>query len=139
MPDESYAAEINYAAAKRWRAPAPEVNGRRERKNRFVAGGSGQLTARPPRQPDVSDPAFRNISPSIGWLAAYRRESAKRWWKVMNLILVGNRLHDALNAKAAVFAVKEGLKRWALICRHDFRASPTPLAVRFPARRPKPL
>ncbi len=52
-----------------------------------------------------NDPAFRNIT--FDQLVAAYRESLKRWWKVARDLILIEAVFDTLNAKAAVFAVKE--------------------------------
>jgi 5-methyltetrahydrofolate--homocysteine methyltransferase len=65
--------------------------------------------------PDVNDPAFRNIT--FDQLVAAYRESTKALVEGgVDLILIET-VFDTLNAKAAIYAVKEELRRWALTCR----------------------
>lgn len=102
---ESLSAEINYAAAKLARACADEWTARTPEKPRFVAGVLGPTNRTASISPDVNDPAFRNIT--FDQLVAAYRESTKALVEGgVDLILIET-VFDTLNAKAAVFAVKE--------------------------------
>ncbi|HDP0365866.1 TPA: homocysteine S-methyltransferase family protein [Salmonella enterica subsp. enterica serovar Concord] len=102
---ESLSAEINYAAAKLARACADEWTARTPEKPRFVAGVLGPTNRTASISPDVNDPAFRNIT--FDQLVVAYRESTKALVEGgVDLILIET-VFDTLNAKAAVFAVKE--------------------------------
>ncbi|WP_139760878.1 homocysteine S-methyltransferase family protein, partial [Salmonella enterica] len=74
-------------------------------KPRFVAGVLGPTNRTASISPDVNDPAFRNIT--FDQLVAAYRESTKALVEGgVDLILIET-VFDTLNAKAAVFAVKE--------------------------------
>ncbi|NYY73755.1 hypothetical protein DMN57_14620 [Escherichia coli] len=112
---ESLSAEINFAAAKLARACADEWTARTPEKPRYVAGVLGPTNRTASISPDVNDPAFRNIT--FDQLVAAYRESTKALVEGGADLILIETVFDTLNAKAAVFAVKTGLKRWALNCR----------------------
>lgn len=102
---ESLSAEINYAAAKLARACADEWTARTPEKPRFVAGVLGPTNRTASISPDVNDPAFRNIT--FDQLVAAYRESTKALVEGGADLILIETVFDTLNAKAAVFAVKE--------------------------------
>ncbi|TGD73191.1 methionine synthase, partial [Salmonella enterica subsp. enterica serovar Poona] len=102
---ESLSAEINYEAAKLARACADEWTARTPEKPRFVAGVLGPTNRTASISPDVNDPAFRNIT--FDQLVAAYRESTKALVEGGAALILIETEFDTLNAKAAVFAVKE--------------------------------
>ncbi len=101
---ESLSAEINFVAAKLARACADEWTSRTPEKPRYVAGVLGPTN----RTASISlmlttQPTA--ILPLMGWWRL-TASPPKRWWKGVDLILIET-VFDTLNAKAAIFAVKE--------------------------------
>jgi 5-methyltetrahydrofolate--homocysteine methyltransferase len=108
---ESLVRELNLAAAQLARRAADEVAARTGRP-RFVAGALGPTSRTASLSPDVSDPAFRNIS--FDQLAATYAEATRALVEGgVDLILVET-VFDTLNAKAALFAVRRVLDELAL-------------------------
>ncbi len=100
---ESLAREINLVAARLARRAADDF--RTEDKPRFVAGVLGPTNRTASISPDVNDPGFRNVT--FQELAeAYTEAVAGLIEGGVDLILIET-VFDTLNAKAAVFAVKQ--------------------------------
>ena len=102
---ESLSAEINFVAAKLARASADAWTARTPEKPRYVAGVLGPTNRTASISPDVNDPAFRNIT-FDGLVEAYRESTKALVEGGADLILIET-VFDTLNAKAAIFAVKE--------------------------------
>ncbi|MGM1199961.1 homocysteine S-methyltransferase family protein, partial [Klebsiella pneumoniae] len=102
---ESLSAEINFAAAKLARASADAWTARTPEKPRYVAGVLGPTNRTASISPDVNDPAFRNIT-FDQLVAAYRESTRALVEGGVDLILIET-VFDTLNAKAAIYAVKE--------------------------------
>ncbi len=103
---EALVRELNLAAAQIARRAADEVAARTGRP-RFVAGALGPTNRTASLSPDVSDPAFRNVS--FDQLAATYAEATRALVEGgVDLILVET-VFDTLNAKAALFAVRRVL------------------------------
>lgn len=135
---ESLSAEINYAAAKLARACADEWTARTPEKPRFVAGVLGPTNRTASISPDVNDPAFRNIT--FDQLVAAYRESTKALVEGGADLILIETVFDTLNAKAAVFAVKEEFEALGVDLPIMISGTITDAsAVRFPARLPKPF
>jgi 5-methyltetrahydrofolate--homocysteine methyltransferase len=108
---ESLVRELNLTAAQVARRAADEVAARTGRP-RFVAGALGPTSRTASLSPDVSDPAFRNIS--FDQLAATYAEATRALVEGgVDLILVET-VFDTLNAKAALFAVRRVLDELGL-------------------------
>lgn len=105
---ESLSAEINFAAAKLARASADAWTARTPEKPRYVAGVLGPTNRTASISPDVNDPAFRNIT-FDQLVAAYRESTRALAEGGVDLILIET-VFDTLNAKAAIYAVKEELE-----------------------------
>lgn len=105
---ESLSAEINFAAAKLARASADAWTARTPEKPRYVAGVLGPTNRTASISPDVNDPAFRNIT-FDQLVAAYRESTRALVEGGVDLILIET-VFDTLNAKAAIYAVKEELE-----------------------------
>lgn len=101
MEDLSY--EMNVAAAKLAREAADAVA--TDDKPRFVAGVLGPTNRTCSISPDVNDPSFRNIT--FNELAEAYRESARGLIEGGADIILIETIFDTLNAKAAIFAVKQ--------------------------------
>ncbi len=97
--------EINKAGAKIAKAAAVEAIERDPERPRFVAGSLGPTNKTASISPDVSNPAFRNISFDDlrdSYLVAARGLVAGG----VDLLILET-VFDALNAKAALFAIAE--------------------------------
>ena len=105
---ESLSAEINFAAAKLARASADAWTARTPEKPRYVAGVLGPTNRTASISPDVNDPAFRNIT-FDQLVAAYRESTRALVEGGVDLILIET-VFDTLNAKAAIYAVKEEME-----------------------------
>ncbi len=101
---QSLVSELNVAAAQLARRVADEVAASTGRR-RFVAGALGPTSRTASLSPDVNDPAFRNID--FDQLAEGYGEAARALIAGgVDAILVET-IFDTLNAKAALFAVRE--------------------------------
>lgn len=100
---QELAYEINVAAAKLARAVADEYS--TPEKPRFVAGVLGPTSRTCSISPDVNDPGFRNIT-FDELVVAYSEATRGLIAGGADIILIET-IFDTLNAKAAVFAVKQ--------------------------------
>ncbi len=103
---ESLAGELNLAAARLARQAADDVTAQSGRE-RFVAGALGPTSRTASLSPDVNDPGYRNITFD---------ELARAYGDAARALLAGGvdailieTIFDTLNAKAALFAVREVL------------------------------
>ena len=101
--------EINLAAAKLARELADEYTRKNPDKPRFVAGSVGPTNKTCSMSPDVNNPAFRSVTFD---------ELAEAYLEQMEALLEGGvdailieTIFDSLNAKAAVFAACEAMKK----------------------------
>jgi 5-methyltetrahydrofolate--homocysteine methyltransferase len=101
MQDLSY--EINVEAAKLARSVADEYS--TADKPRFVAGVLGPTSRTCSISPDVNDPGFRNVT--FDELVVAYMESTRGLIEGGADIILIETIFDTLNAKAAVFAVKQ--------------------------------
>ncbi|MGB5600427.1 MAG: homocysteine S-methyltransferase family protein, partial [Thiothrix litoralis] len=101
MQELSY--EINVAAAKLARSVADEYS--TPEKPRFVAGVLGPTSRTCSISPDVNDPGFRNVT-FDALVVAYMESTRGLIEGGADIILIET-IFDTLNAKAAVFAVKQ--------------------------------
>jgi 5-methyltetrahydrofolate--homocysteine methyltransferase len=102
----SLAGELNLAAARLARQAAEEATALSGRE-RFVAGALGPTSRTASLSPDVNDPGFRNIT--FDELARAYGEAARALLAGgVDAILIET-IFDTLNAKAALFAVREVL------------------------------
>ena len=101
----SLSAEINYAAAKLARECADEWLEKTPDRPRYVAGVLGPTNRTCSISPDVNDPAFRNVT--FNQLVEAYRESTRALVEGGCDIIMIETVFDTLNAKAAIFAVKE--------------------------------
>ena len=103
---ESLIGELNLTAARLARQAADEVSAATGRQ-RFVAGALGPTGRTASLSPDVNDPGFRNIT--FDELVAGYSEAARALVEGgVDAILIET-VFDTLNAKAALFAVREVL------------------------------
>ncbi len=108
---EALVRELNLTAAQIARRAADEVAARTGRP-RFVAGALGPTNRTASLSPNVSDPGFRNVS--FDELAATYTEATRALVEGgVDLILVET-IFDTLNAKAALFAVRQVLDELGL-------------------------
>ena len=102
---EDIAAEINLEGAKIAREVADQYTAANPDKPRFVAGVLGPTPRTASISPDVNDPAARNIYFN-DLVSDYVEATSKLVEGDVDLILVET-IFDTLNAKAAIFAVKQ--------------------------------
>ena len=100
---ESVVPELNEISARLARATADEFS--TDDKPRYVAGVLGPTNRTASISPDVNDPAFRNVS--FDELVQNYRESAIALVKGGADLLMIETIFDTLNAKAAIFALKQ--------------------------------
>ena len=101
--------EINLAAAKLARELADEYTRKNPNKPRFVAGSVGPTNKTCSMSPDVNNPAFRALT--FDDLAdAYQEQMEALLEGEVDAILIET-IFDSLNAKAAVFAACEAMKK----------------------------
>src|SRR5882762_10514150 len=103
---QSLVGELNQAAARLARRVADEVAAETG-KQRFVAGALGPTSRTASLSPDVNDPGFRNIS--FDELVAGYSQAARALIEGGADIILIETIFDTLNAKAALFAVREVL------------------------------
>jgi len=101
MQDISY--EINVAATRLARLAADKLG--TDNKPRYVAGVLGPTNRTCSISPDVNDPGFRNIT--FAELAQAYAESTRALIEGGADIILIETIFDTLNAKAAIFAVKQ--------------------------------
>ena len=100
---QDYAYEINVVAAQLAKSVAAEYS--THDKPRYVAGVLGPTSRTCSISPDVNDPGFRNIS--FDELVTNYKESTRGLIEGGADIILIETIFDTLNAKAAVFAVKQ--------------------------------
>ena len=103
---ESLIGEINLTAARLARQVADEVTEATGRQ-RFVAGALGPTGRTASLSPDVNDPGFRNVT--FDELVAGYSEAARALLQGGVDVILIETVFDTLNAKAALFAVREVL------------------------------
>ncbi len=101
--------EINLAAAKLARELADEYTRKNPNKPRFVAGSVGPTNKTCSMSPDVNNPAFRALT-FDGLADAYQEQMEALLEGGVDAILIET-IFDSLNAKAAVFAACEAMKK----------------------------
>jgi 5-methyltetrahydrofolate--homocysteine methyltransferase len=101
---QAMARELNLAAARLARRTADEIAEQTGRQ-RFVAGAIGPTSRTASLSPDVNDPGFRNIN-FDQLVAAYQEAAGALIEGGVDAILIET-IFDTLNAKAALFAVRE--------------------------------
>lgn len=105
MEDRVY--ELNFVSARIARSVADEVSAETPEKPRFVAGVLGPTNRTSSISPDVNDPGFRNTN--FGELVdVYTGSVTGLVDGGVDLLLIET-VFDTLNAKAAIFAVKQFL------------------------------
>src|SRR5918997_85877 len=106
MEDLSY--ELNYEAARLARAAADRFTEQTPDKPRFVAGALGPTNRTASLSPDVNNPGVRNVT--FDELKEAYKEAAKGLVDGGVDLLLVETIFDTLNAKAAIFAIKEYLE-----------------------------
>ncbi len=101
---EEYVSEINLSAAKIARE-ACDIAEAEDGKPRFVTGVLGPTNRTASISPDVNDPSFRNTS-FDELVSTYKQATHALLEGGVDTILIET-VFDTLNAKAAIFAVKE--------------------------------
>ncbi|HEU4494548.1 MAG TPA: methionine synthase [Rubrobacteraceae bacterium] len=109
---EDIAYEINYEAARLAREAADDFTERTPAKPRFVAGAIGPTNRTASLSPDVNNPGFRNVT--FDELREAYREAAKGLVDGGADLLLVETIFDTLNAKAAIFGIKELLEEEGL-------------------------
>ena len=106
---EDYCREINLAGARIARELADEYTRMNPDKPRFVAGSVGPTNKTCSMSPDVNNPAFRAIA-FDDLVEAYREQMEALLEGGVDAILIET-IFDTLNAKAAVYAACESMKK----------------------------
>lgn len=106
---EAYVRDINLAAVRLAREVADEYTIRNPAKPRFVAGAVGPTNKTCSMSPDVNNPAFRALSYD-GLAVAYQQQIEAMLEAGVDAILIET-IFDTLNAKAAIFAAGEAMKK----------------------------
>ena len=106
---EDYCREINLAAAKLACELADEYTAKNPEKPRFVAGSVGPTNKTCSMSPDVNNPAFRAIT-FDELTDAYQEQMEALLEGGVDAILIET-IFDSLNAKAAVYAAMEAMKK----------------------------
>jgi 5-methyltetrahydrofolate--homocysteine methyltransferase len=101
---EGLVVELNLAAARLAREVADQYTERTGR-TRFVAGALGPTNRTASMSPNVNDPAYRNIT-FDQLVATYREATGALIDGGVDLMLIET-IFDTLNAKAALFAVRQ--------------------------------
>jgi len=107
--------DINVAAARLAREVADELTAANPDRPRFVAGSLAPTNRTCSISPDVNNPGYRNIT-FEQLVTAYGEEADALLDGGVDILMVET-IFDPLNAKAAVFAVRDLLRRRGL---HDF-------------------
>jgi 5-methyltetrahydrofolate--homocysteine methyltransferase len=102
---QSLAYELNVAAAKCARTAADKYTAKDPSKPRFVAGAIGPLNKTLSLSPDVNNPGFRAVT-FDEVVAAYYEQISGLVDGGVDIILIET-IFDTLNAKGAIFAVKQ--------------------------------
>src|SRR3712207_6547115 len=105
---ENLAYELNYESARIARAAADSFTEKTPDKPRFVAGAIGPTNRTASLSPDVNNPGFRNVT--FDELKEAYKEATKGLVEGGADLLLVETIFDTLNAKAAIFAIKEYLE-----------------------------
>ena len=106
---QDFCREINLAAAKLARELADEYTHKNPEKPRFVAGSVGPTNKTCSMSPDVNNPAFRAIT-FDELVEAYKEQMEALLEGDVDALLIET-IFDTLNAKAAIFAATESMKK----------------------------
>ena len=105
---EDYVYEMNLEAAKIARKAA-DLFTKNTNKPRFVAGSVGPTSKTASMSPDVNNPAFRSVS-FDDLVADYTEQMTALIEGGVDALLIET-IFDTLNAKAAIFAAEEAMKK----------------------------
>jgi len=105
---QSLAYELNVASAQCARAAADEYTAKNPDKPRFVAGAIGPLNKTLSLSPDVNNPGYRAVT--FDEVAAAYTEQIKGLVDGGVDVLLIETIFDTLNAKAAIYAIKNYFK-----------------------------
>src|SRR5215204_1022958 len=100
--------ELNYESARVAREAADGFTEKTQDRPRFVAGAIGPTSRTASLSPDVNNPGFRNVT--FDELKEAYREAAKGLVDGGADVLLVETIFDTLNAKAAIFGIKELLE-----------------------------
>ncbi|MEG1562478.1 MAG: methionine synthase [Bacteroides sp.] len=106
---EAFVDEMNRAAARLAREVADAYTATNPLKPRFVAGSVGPTSKTCSMSPDVNNPAFRAVTYD-GLAAAYQQQMEVLLQEGVDALLIET-IFDSLNAKAAIFAAGEAMKK----------------------------
>jgi len=106
---EALAYEMNVASAKCARVAADEYTAQNPSKPRFVAGAIGPLNKTLSLSPDVNNPGYRAVT-FDEVVSAYEEQVKGLVEGGVDLLLIET-IFDTLNAKAAIFAIKEFFRK----------------------------
>jgi 5-methyltetrahydrofolate--homocysteine methyltransferase len=106
---QSLAYELNIASAKCAREAADEYTQKNPSKPRYVAGAIGPLNKTLSLSPDVNNPGFRAVT-FDEVVEAYTEQVKGLVDGGVDLLLIET-IFDTLNAKAAIFAIKEFFRK----------------------------
>ncbi len=104
---EDLAYELNYEAARVARTATDAYSEQTPDRPRFVAGAIGPTNRTASLSPDVNNPGFRNVS--FDELAEAYKEAARGLVEGGADLLLIETIFDTLNAKAAIFGIKDYL------------------------------
>ncbi|MCA1717802.1 MAG: methionine synthase [Actinobacteria bacterium] len=104
---EDLAYELNYESARVAREAVDGITERTPDRPRFVAGATGPTNRTASLSPDVNNPGFRNVT-FDELKEAYKEATRGLVEGGVDLLLVET-IFDTLNAKTAIFAIKEYL------------------------------
>jgi len=121
---EHCAREISLAGAQIARKICDEYTAQNPSKPRFVAGVLGPTPRTASISPDVNDPAARNIN-FDDLVSDYYEASAALVEGQVDILLIET-IFDTLNAKAAIFAIKQ------FFADHDGEPLPIMISVTYP-------
>src|SRR5918998_6323019 len=99
--------ELNYESARLARDAADKYTEQTPDKPRFVVGAMGPTNRTASLSPDVNNPSFRNVT--FDQLREAYKEAARGLVEGGADLLLVETIFDTLNAKAAIFAIKEYL------------------------------
>ena len=108
---QAYCREINLEGARIARKMADEYTAKNPEKPRFVAGSVGPTNKTCSMSPDVNDPAYRALTYD-DLKAAYTEQMEALIEGGVDTLLIET-IFDTLNAKAAISAAQEAMKRQA--------------------------
>jgi 5-methyltetrahydrofolate--homocysteine methyltransferase len=124
---QSLAYELNVAAARCARQAADEYTAKDPSKPRYVAGAIGPLNKTLSLSPDVNNPGYRAVT-FDEVVAAYSEQVKGLVDGGVDLLLIET-IFDTLNAKAAIFAIKEYFRRHPLPLKEGRESTELPIMI----------